>query len=235
MAAAPAVFHPPPWMRTVLGPFATRPTLTTAFAVGLIVAAALTLIPNSLRPSTRAILAWDAGVVWFVGSLTRLMAGSDGRLLRARAAAQDEGAHIILAVVLVAAAASLLAIGVELSLAKAVHGAEKGLHVGMAFLTVALSWFLVQLIFALHYAHTYFGFQDDEDGIVGGLKFPGDEEPDYWDFIHFAVVIGVASQTADISFTSRPMRQIGTVHSVIAFTFNTIVLALTINLVAGLF
>ena len=53
--------------------------------------------------------------------------------------------------------------------------------------------------------------------------------------MHFAVVIGVASQTADIAFQSKALRRIGTVHGVIAFTFNTVVLALTINLVAGLF
>ena len=71
--------------------------------------------------------------------------------------------------------------------------------------------------------------------MIGGLKFPGDQEPDNWDFVHFAVVIGVASQTADIAFTAKRLRRIGTVHSVISFTFNTAVLALTINLLAGLF
>ncbi len=67
------------------------------------------------------------------------------------------------------------------------------------------------------------------------MKFPGEGDPDYWDFLHFSVVIGVASQTADISFESRRLRRIGTVHSLLAFTFNTIVVALTINLWAGIF
>jgi len=223
-----------------LASLAARPRLVGAVAIGAAAALLLWLVPNALRPSTRAILAWDLAVGWFAATMLRGMRGVDGSILRARAAAQDEGRHAILAIVLSAAAVSLLAIAAELSLAKTVHGAEKGWHVGLAFVTVALSWFLVQLIFALHYAHTYFGFQDDEDGLVGGLRFPserpdGREEPDYWDFLHFAVVIGVASQTADISFTSKGMRRIGTVHGVVAFTFNTIVLALTINLVAGLF
>jgi len=67
------------------------------------------------------------------------------------------------------------------------------------------------------------------------LKFPEGGDPDYWDFLHFSVVIGVAAQTADISFDSRRLRRIGTVHSLLAFAFNTIVVALTINLVAGIF
>ena len=74
-----------------------------------------------------------------------------------------------------------------------------------------------------------------EGDVVGGLLFPGGAEPDAWDFVHFAVVIGVASQTADVAFTAKRLRRIGTVHGLIAFAFNTAVLALTINLVAGLF
>ena len=70
---------------------------------------------------------------------------------------------------------------------------------------------------------------------MGGLKFPEGGEPDYWDFLHFSVIIGVASQTADISFDSRTLRRIGTVHSLLAYAFNTVVVALTINLWAGIF
>ena len=68
-----------------------------------------------------------------------------------------------------------------------------------------------------------------------GLAFPGDEPPDYWDFLHFSVVIGVASQTADVAFTAKSLRRIGTAHGVVAFVFNTVILALTINIAASLF
>ena len=201
----------------------------------------LTLTPNPLRSSTRAVLSWDVGVISLVVMITRLFTRCcSAAQLRIEAARQDEGQHFILALVLVAAAVSLGAIAMELSLAKTEQGLEKAARVALAFGTVALSWFLVQVIFALHYAHEYYTPEDREDdednnGVVGGLGFPGKEDPDYWDFIHFAVVIGVASQTADISFTNKTLRRIGTVHGVIAFTFNTDVLALTINLLAGLF
>ena len=128
------------------------------------------------------------------------------------------------------------AITAALGLARSAFGILKMMHVGLAAMTVAVSLFLMQLVFALHYAHQYYA-PDEQPGPRGrarGLKFPGNEEPDYWDFLHFAVVIGATAQTADIAFTSRSLRRIGTVHSLIAFTFNTVVLALSINLLASL-
>jgi uncharacterized membrane protein len=108
--------------------------------------------------------------------------------------------------------------------------------VALAFVTVALSWMMVQVIFALHYAHEYYDENEDCGGEdMKGLLFPGGELPDYWDFVHFSIVIGAAAQTADIAFTSKALRRIGTVHSLVSFAFNTVVVALTINLLAGLF
>jgi uncharacterized membrane protein len=122
-------------------------------------------------------------------------------------------------------------------LAKSDHGLVKSCRVLFALATVSLSWFVAQLIFALHYAHEYYAATSPgpDSPIARGLKFPEGGDPDYWDFLHFSVVIGVAAQTADISFDSRRLRRIGTVHSLLAFAFNTIVVALTINLVAGIF
>jgi uncharacterized membrane protein len=102
--------------------------------------------------------------------------------------------------------------------------------------TVVGSWLMVQMIFALHYAHEYYGV-DEDDGAADaeGLRFPGVTAPDYWDFLHFSVVIGVACATADVEFTSKGLRRLGTIHSLVAFAFNTVIVALTINLTAGLF
>ena len=113
---------------------------------------------------------------------------------------------------------------------------EKPLRIAAAFATVAISWFVVQLAFALHYAHEYYMPVAGGSGeIAEGMDFKKDDVPDYWDFLHFSTVIGVASQTADVAFTAKKTRRVGTVHGVIAFTFNTVVVALTINLLAGLF
>ena len=107
--------------------------------------------------------------------------------------------------------------GLELSEAKADHGLFKAARVVLAFATVSASWFVAQLIFALHYAHEYYSPSDTQPGALReGLKFPEGGEPDYWDFLHFSIIIGVAAQTADIAFDSRRLRRIGTVHSLLA-------------------
>ncbi len=217
-----------------LRPFTARPRLSLSLLLGLAVGLGLAVSPLGLRPATCGVIGWDAACVLFIGSVLSMMRGRTAPDIRKMAASQDEGKLMILALVIIAAAASLAAIGAELSLAKGDHGLLKAGRVGLAFATVAASWFVTQLIFALHYAHDYYGPGPGGKAEAGGLSFPGDEDPDYWDFLHFAVVIGVACQTADICLTSKPMRRLGTVQSAIAFTFNTVVLALTINLLASL-
>ena len=225
-------------LRGLLGPFASRPRLTSGIAVGLLLFLLSGLGSTGLERSTRAIVCWDVTCLWFVALTLQHMRGQKQADIQARVAAQDEGKGMILALVLIAAAASLAAVAVELSLAKDAHGALKGFRVCLALSTVVVSWFTTQLVFALHYAHEYYAPDEttpDEADVVGGLQFPNDPAPDYWDFLHFAVVLGAAAQTADVAFTNKRLRRIGTVHGLIAFTFNTAVLALTINLLSGLF
>ena len=238
MSAKSKFYTPSPALRRMLGPLAWRPRLTTGILAGLILFAILSVAAPALEGSTRTILSWDLAALWFITLVLIEMHGQRSDDIAARVAAQDEARHMILVVVVLAAAAGLAAVGVELSSAKDEHGWFKALRIGIVVGTVALSWFVTQLVFALHYAHEYYAPDDStpEDGdVVGGLGFPNDKAPDYWDFLHFAVVIGVASQTADVAFTSKALRRIGTVHGLVAFVFNTVVLALTINLAAGLF
>ena len=86
-------------------------------------------------------------------------------------------------------------------------------------------------IFALHYAHEYYG--ERRDGVVGGLNFPGDQSPDYWDFFYFSVVIGMTSQVSDVAITSPTIRRVATMHGVLSFFFNVTVLALSVNMVSN--
>jgi uncharacterized membrane protein len=230
---------PAPFPIATYRAFRDRPRISAAIGLGILVALALHFLPNDLRWSTRTILSWDSGALCFIVLMVGMMCDCGVDKIQARAAAQDEGQGLTLFLSITAAAASVLAIAVELSLAKNDHGFIKPLRVGLAFTTITLSWFFVHLMFALHYAHEYYAPQTcpGEEGHAkrAGLGFPGDQQPDYWDFVHFAVIIGVASQTADISFRSKPLRRIGTIHGVLSFVFNTVVLALTINLLAGLF
>ncbi|MDB5446802.1 MAG: putative rane protein [Phenylobacterium sp.] len=217
-----------------LGPFQARPRLVLAFVGGTLFGLACRFWLG-LLPSSSVILGWDAVCLGFIVSMLWTMAESSLDDMRARAEQDDEGRLTILTLVLVAAVAAILAIAMELSLAKSAHGLVRGLRVALAFATVAASWFMVHLIFALHYAHGYYDRDEASATDARGLRFPGEEEPDYWDFLHFAVIIGVASQTADIAISAKRLRRLNTVHALFSFAFNTVVVALTINLLAGLF
>jgi uncharacterized membrane protein len=221
----------------MLGPLlAPRPRLTASLAVGIAASFAVGLLIPGVKLPTALIAGWDALAVTFIVSMLFSMVEYSPEDIRARAASDDQGRVAILALVLVAVAASIGAVVLELSMAKDAWGLEKWPPIILAFGTVTASWFMVQMIFTIHYAHEYYGVDETTPtGDAGGLLFPGDESPDYWDFLHFSIVIGVASQTADVQFTSKGLRRLGTVHSLVAFAFNTVIVALTINLMAGLF
>jgi uncharacterized membrane protein len=222
--------------RRFLGPLGPRPRLTASIAVGLVVGVGCALFAKEMRPSTWLILGWDSLSFTFLGSMFFTWFQHDAADIRHQAAIDDEGREMISALVILAAAASVWAVGAELSLAKDVHGLEKVSHIVLAFGTVVASWMMVQMIFTLHYAHEFYGV-DEDDGArdQGGFDFPGHESPDYWDFLYFSVVIGVACATADANITSKGLRRLSTVHCLVAFVFNTLIVALTINLTAGLF
>ncbi|MDR3448244.1 MAG: DUF1345 domain-containing protein, partial [Alphaproteobacteria bacterium] len=115
---------------------------------------------------------------------------------------------------------------------------DKNWHMALAGATIISAWVFIHLTFALHYAHEYFDETKNEVGetykLRGGIVFPGTQDPDYWDFMYFSFIIGVASQTADVSISSKAIRRTSLVHSVLAFFFNSAILALTINIAAGL-
>src|SRR5690606_27996756 len=104
----------------------------------------------------------------------------------------------------------------------------------LTVVTIALSWLFVQTIFTLHYAHEFYAPAEAGQGDRQGLMFPGEDDADYWDFLHFALIIGVANQTADVQISSQRLRRIATVHSIVAWLFNTVILALAVNLAVNL-
>ena len=222
-------------------PFAvvrSRPWLFGCALAGAIIAAIIGFaLPRSLW-TTRALLGWDAAVVLYLVIVGRMMAGATAQTIREKATTLDEGRFAILAGGVVAAISSTGAIFAELGIAKDAHGLERVGHVGLAILTILLSWFFLHFLFALHYAHEYFFETDiDDDGVPdprGGLHFPETKEPRYIDFLYYAYTIGVAAQTADVETTSQAMRLFTLTHSIVSFFFNTAILALAINIAASL-
>ncbi|MFM7025727.1 MAG: DUF1345 domain-containing protein [Limnohabitans sp.] len=180
----------------------------------------------------RLLLCWNAAVALYLLMALWVITTSSLDTLRQRAYRQDEGQKTILLLTAAAVLASLVAIVAELGTIKTLTGSEKMLHLGLAASTVASSWVFMHLMFAMHYAHDY--YLSSRRGQEPGLSFPQEPAPDYWDFLYFSAVIGTSGQTADVAFTSRAMRRTGLVHCVLAYFYNTTVLALTINLAAGL-
>ena len=209
-----------------------RPRLFIATALAIAVGCLLPLSVAS-HTATRWLIAWNVGTGLYVVLTAVMMIRSSTHHMRHRAQLQDEGQLMILVLVIVSAIASLVAIGGELVVVKDMHGLIKTAHVALAGVTVLSSWAFIQIMFALHYAHDYYAATCH--GRAAGLQFPGDESPDYGDFFYFAAVIGTSGQTADISFVSKPMRRIGSAHCILAYLFNTTVLALLINIGASLF
>lgn len=209
-----------------------RPRLWVSGLLGGLAYAALSLLWPQ-EQGARALIAWNVFALLYL-TLSAHMAIQGGvEQMRSRALVQDDGSHYVLVLAVVAAVAVLLAIGSQLSTVKELHGLDKTRHVSLAAITLVSSWLITQTLFALHYAHDFYASR--ARGQPDGLLFPGTTEPEYGDFMYFACIIGTSAQTADVSFTSTAMRRVGLVHCVLAFFFNTTVLALTINIAAGLF
>jgi len=204
-----------------------RPRLMLSTVVGIAIAA---LLPATWRLSTRALIGWDVGVAVYLIAAGLMVGRADIGRIRRRAALHDEGQFAVLGLTVAAALASLGAILAELG-SGAPGGARPSGALWLATATIVLSWMFVHAIFALHYAHEFYAEHRPQGG--GGLAFPGGEEPDYWDFLYFSLVIGMTSQVSDVGVTSRRIRRTVTAHGVISFVFNATLIALTVNIAAS--
>lgn len=187
---------------------------------------------------TRGLIGWNVAVLLYLFAAALTIIGATHERIRARAQIADEGRGIVLFLAMTAAFVAIGAIIEELGLVKSLSGEQQWLHVFLAVATVVDSWLFMHLVFAFHYAHEYYLEQDtlSEKRFRerGGLIFPGEIAPLYPDFLYFAYVIGVAGQTADVSTSSSTMRKLALIQGVLAFFYNTTILALAVNIASGL-
>jgi len=214
--------------RVFLRQIHVRPRLVTATIVGLAVAL---LAPRAVSGPTRALLAWIAGAGLYLVLAWIMMLRASVEQMRWRAKRQDDGAAVVLVLTVCAALASLAAILLELMGVKSDPPQMQTLHLALSAITILCSWFLVHTAFALHYAHEFYEPARKQHRC---LTFAGNPEPDYVDFLYFAFVLGTTSQTSDVTIASSAMRRLALAHGVIAFFFNTTLLALAVNIAAGL-
>lgn len=209
----------------------SRPRLLAGIVVGFIV---WLLMPRSLRPTTAALIGWDAGVLTYLGLAAHLFLTEAPEKMPANAEAQEEGERTIFAITLAVVVASFVAIGSQFAIVKDEQGAFHTLYVGLIALTLFASWMMTHVTFAFRYAHAFYADDRGGPGVDGGLEFPSEIEPDYMDFFYFSLVLGMTFQVSDVQITSRKLRRVATMHGLLSFLFNTVILALTINIAAGL-
>jgi uncharacterized membrane protein len=197
--------------------------LSASAAVGVVV---FVLLPSDWLGATRLLIAWNVAVALYLVTAWYIIARFELSRMRRRAETEDEGAALILVLTVAAAAASLGAIFVDLAAVRQAKSAS-GWYVGLALSTVVLSWTFIHVIYAFHYAHDYYGGLDKHKG---GLEFPRDDRPEYWDFVYFSFVIGMTFQVSDVQVTSKALRRVVIGHGAVSFFYNVAVLALMVNI-----
>lgn len=179
-------------------------------------------------------LTWDAFALTILGLTWVKMLRANPQNARRTAKIQDSSRTAIFVFVISSACASLLGLGVLLLTAKGMDGRNLTETIVLSFSTVICSWLLVHTLFTLRYAHSYYRACTHKETLGYGLDFPDEKEPDYLDFAYFSFVIGMTSQVSDVQITSREIRRLALVHGMVSFAFNTIILALSINIISGL-
>lgn len=201
-----------------------RFNLCAALFAGLVVA----FVAGGAGIVHAIVLAFTIASAIFLASIAHLFAHATVASIKRRARNEDPGRWGLLVTSIALSGIVLVSMGLELQASKA--GGAPG--VALAAAGLLLSWLFMNTMFALHYAHAYYG-DGQRGGVRGGLEFPGKHDPDYWDFLYFSVVIGMTFQVSDVQIGDRHLRRIALMQSMAAFLFNVVVIALSVNIVAG--
>jgi uncharacterized membrane protein len=190
---------------------------------------------HGLPPGLASLVGWNGACLVFLSTTIWMILRDDEATVRARAAYEDEGQTVSLAIVLVAVLASLGAAVAAMHESKAASAHAAGAAPWawlLSISTLVFGWIIVQTVFTLRYAHRYFG-DEDEDGVTDhGVTFPGAAPSTYQDFAYLAVCVGATAQVSDVCVTTARYRRVVTQHALLAFFYNTMVLALGINILA---
>ena len=189
-------------------------------------------------PGSALMVAWVAFAAIFLVTTGWMFMTTDTAALRLHAAMEDENKGILTTLILAAISASVAVALLALRDSKLLssHHVE-GAHwwvLGLSISTLVLSWLLAQCLFVLHYAHRYFGDTNANGVDDGGIDFPGEKPKSYRDFVYVAVCVGSTCQVSDFDITTGRFRGLVTAHALFSFAFNTMILALGVNILAGM-
>jgi len=208
----------------------SRPRLFLGVAAMLLMFAVL---PSGWSATARCLTAWDVGVLVFLLASVQAFVTKTAADMPAAAEAQQEGEWTIFWITLAVVIVSFVAVGGEFAAIKGSGAASKGWEITLVAVTLFLSWLITHVTFAFRYAHEFYARDNGGPDVDGGLSFPEEKEPDYLDFLYFSLVLGMTFQVSDVQITSRKLRRVATLHGLLSFMFNTVIVALTVNIAAG--
>jgi uncharacterized membrane protein len=200
---------------------------------GAVVALAVASLFPRFGGAVHVIAGWDAGGLVILALAWWLIATADATELRFRAVQLDPGQRVVELTVVVGSLFSLFAGAVVMRRAHDLAPTDAALATlsALCLAAVVIAWLLTHTVYTLRYAHLY--YRDDDDG-QGGLEFPGSLPPDALDFAYFSFTLGMCFQVSDVPITSRPIRRAALGHALLAFVFNSAILALALNLVVSI-
>jgi uncharacterized membrane protein len=186
--------------------------------------------------ATQLVAAWDVYAIVYLMLAWFMIGRANPSVVRQNVKIQDSSRMVIFVLVIAAAWISLLAVGFVLGPSKTLVNNQRFVHIGLSIVAVICSWLLTHTVFAIHYAHVFYSDTIEETSRKrhGGLEFPGTKDPDYLDFVYFSYVIGMTFQVSDVQISSRRMRRYALIQALLAFAFNTIILALSVNIILNL-
>ncbi|HVU57395.1 MAG TPA: DUF1345 domain-containing protein [Puia sp.] len=194
----------------------------------------LLILPVRMEGFTRTMVGWDIFSLCEIVISVAIFYAVCPKQLRVLASREDASRPVVFVIVITAILGSLGGVLLLLKNQTAWMLSE-GLETAIYIAGVTFSWILLHILFTSRYAHLYYGDHPTMKGqIAKGLDIPGNESPDYLDFAYFAFVIGMTFQVSDITISSRHMRRVVLVHGLLSFIFNTVIVALTINVVVNL-
>lgn len=188
---------------------------------------------KSIDSLSHFMIGWDTFSLCMIVMSCVTFGITNSNQIRAQAKIQDSSRSLIFVIVLIATLASFLAV-LLLIVSKKEGNDGFEYKIPIAIAGMVLSWFLIHTIFTLRYAHIYYGDHETKKNThAGGLDFPGDDRPEYLDFAYYSFVLGMTFQVSDVQITSKRFRRLALLHGLLSFGFNTVMIALTINLIAG--
>ncbi|MFP9114660.1 DUF1345 domain-containing protein [Flavobacterium sp. RHBU_3] len=193
----------------------------------------LALLPLHISSISRLIISWDIFAIGISSMMWLLFSTTTADEQKEIVQRQDDDIAVIFAIVLVSVCISFTG-ALLLTFNNNSSDFDKGLRTVATIAAITSSWVLLHTIFTVRYAHLYHdsSIVKTEDK-TGGIDFPNPEPPDYIDFAYFSFVIGMTFQVSDVTISSKTIRRYALMHSLISFVFNTIIVALTVNILAG--